>query len=245
MTSVLLRLEGPLQSWGTRSRFARRDTENEPSKSGVVGIIGAALGMRRDEDATLARLSTGSFAVRIDREGTLLSDYHTVGDGKFRGEGYYLHGGGKNAVITHRDYLQGASFLAAISFADDSLAREVAAALEAPRWPLFLGRRSCPPSLPVRVPGGAVDAAPAAALRAATFPSHQPPLDAQRKPRSVRLLVECAPGDPEGQPRQDQPLSFRLSGRHFVRRFVRTDWIAPADLHLLPQEEPCISLVAF
>jgi CRISPR system Cascade subunit CasD len=243
--TVLLRLEGPLQSWGTRSRFARRDTENEPSKSGVVGLIGAALGMRRDDDATLAKLSAGSFGVRVDREGSLLSDYHTVGDGKFRGEPYYLHGGGKNAVITHRDYLQGASFLAAMQFADDALAIEVDAALGAPRWALSLGRRSCAPSLPVRVPGGVVAGAPADALRQATYPAPARRKDVDHGPSRVRLLVECAASDPEGQPRQDQPLSFRLSHRHFARRFVRTEWIEPSELRLLPPEVPCISLVAF
>lgn len=239
MTTVLLRLEGPLQSWGTRSRYSHRDTEAEPSKSGVLGLVGAALGMPRDDDARLARLAAGRFGVRVDREGTVLGDYHTVGDGTFRGEPYHLYGTSKGAVLTQRDYLQDASFLAAFEWDDAALAREVHAALGAPVWPLALGRRSCPPSLPVQVPGGLVDLDLEAALREAPFPAH-----ALEPPRRLRLLLECAPGTPDAAWRQDQPLSFRLSHRRFARRFVRTAWIEPEQVKLTPKEAPCISLAA-
>lgn len=246
MRTVLLRLEGPLQSWGTRSRFGRRDTENEPSKSGVCGLVGSALGMGRDDDAMLARLAQASFAVRVDRDGSRFTDYHTVGDGTFRGEPYQVDGVDKGAVLTRRDYLQDASFLGALGFEDPSFAGEIYAALQAPVWPLFLGRRSCPPSLPVHVSEGLREASPEDALRAAPYPSPKLPQGADGEPRRLRLLIECPPGHPNAQPRQDQPLSFRLSNRHFGRRFVRTAWIEPDDLRplLLSAEAPCISLAA-
>jgi CRISPR system Cascade subunit CasD len=231
--SVLLRLEGPLQSWGTRSHFPDRDTENEPSKSGVLGLIGAALGMARDDDATLARLAAGRMAVRVDRQGTLLADYHTAGGGIFRGMPHSVHGA-KGTVLTRRHYLQDASFLVAISYEDGALAAEIDEALGAPRWPLFLGRRACPPSLPIRA--GLTDVDPEAAVRGAPWPSASPPAS------PVRLVVECEPG--EGTPRQDQPLSFRLHARHFARRFVRTTSILPEALTLLPEGSPATSLVA-
>ena len=50
MSTLLLRLAGPLQSWGTDSKFEVRRTENEPSKSGVIGLVAAALGIRRNEE---------------------------------------------------------------------------------------------------------------------------------------------------------------------------------------------------
>lgn len=244
MRTVLLRLEGPLQSWGTRSRFGRRDTENEPSKSGVCGLVGAALGMARDDLATLARLAASSFGVRVDREGKLLSDYHTVGDGTFRGAPYYVHGGGEYAVQTHRDYLQDASFLGALGFEDEVFAAEVASALASPHWAPVLGRRSCSPSLPIHVPGGPIAGSPEEALRAAVFPSTKVPCADDGESCKVRLLLECEATHPDGQPRQDQPLSFQLDHRHFARRFVRTAWLEPNDLRLLAEEDPCISLVA-
>jgi CRISPR system Cascade subunit CasD len=234
-TSVLLRLEGPLQSWGTRSRFSERDTENEPSKSGVLGLVGAALGMARDDGALLERIASCRMAVRADREGSLLRDYHTVGGGTFRGQAHSVFDA-KGTVLTSRHYLQGASFLAALGFEDASLAARIDEALGAPRWPLALGRRACPPSLPVRA--GLVPVQPEEALRGATWPSSKPPQ------RPVRLVVECDPRDPDAQPRQDQPLSFRLHDRHYIRRFVCTKFVDPSALNLSAAEVPCISLVA-
>jgi CRISPR system Cascade subunit CasD len=200
--------------------------------------------MERDDDAMLARLAQASFAVRADREGSRITDYHTVGDGTFRGEPYQVDGVKKGAVLTRRDYLQDASFLAALGFEDASFAIEVYTALAAPVWPLFLGRRSCPPSLHVHVPDGLREEFPEEALRAAPYPSPTLPHGADGQPRPLRLLIECAPDHPDAQPRQDQPLSFRLSHRHFARRFVRTAWIAPDELQplLLSTEAPCISL---
>lgn len=244
MKTVLLRLEGPLQSWGTRSRFGRRDTENEPSKSGVLGLVAAALGMPRDDTKTLAELAQSRLGVRVDREGTLLTDYHTVGSGKFRDLDYFVHGVGDHAVMTHRDYLQSASFLAALSFDDHSLAERVHSALAEPVWSLVLGRRSCSPSLPVYVPDGLVETGAEEALRAAKFPSHSAPKDRAGEPRRIRLVLECEANHSDAQPRQDQPLSFRRSDRHYARRFVRTTFIEPSELVLLGEDEPCISLVA-
>ncbi len=245
MKTVLLRLEGPLQAWGTRSRFGRRDTESEPSKSGVLGLVGAALGMARDDKATLAALAEARFGVRVDREGILLTDYHTIGSGKFRGrDDYFVYDVNGHAVMTERDYLQSASFLAGLAFDDDALASRVHSALEQPVWPLVLGRRSCSPSLPVHVPGGLVDAGLEDALRAAAFPSRKTPSDAAGAPRRVRLVLECDAAHDDARPRQDQPLSFARFDRHYARRFVRTVFIESAELTLLSEEDPCISLVA-
>lgn len=238
MKTVLLRLEGPLQAWGTRSRFGRRDTETEPSKSGVLGLIGAALGMPRTDTRTLAALAEAKLGVRVDREGTLLTDYHTVGSGKFRDIDYFVYDVKGHAVMTERDYLQSASFLAALTFEDDALAERVHAALGAPTWALVLGRRSCSPSLPVHVPNGLVDTSGEEALRSATFPSPRAPN------RLVRLVLECDATHADAQPRQDQPLSFQRYDRHYARRFVRTTYIEPSALALLGEDDPCISLVA-
>ncbi|WP_052850922.1 type I-E CRISPR-associated protein Cas5/CasD [Streptomyces avicenniae] len=78
---LLIRLAGPLQSWGIRSRFAQRDTHTRPTKSGVIGLCAAALGLERDDP--LDELGSVLFGVRADRSGTLLRDYHTVGGGTY------------------------------------------------------------------------------------------------------------------------------------------------------------------
>jgi CRISPR system Cascade subunit CasD len=78
---LLIRLAAPLQSWGVASRFALRDSHPRPTKSGVVGLCAAALGLERDEP--LGELAAVRFGVRADHPGTPLRDYHTVGGGKF------------------------------------------------------------------------------------------------------------------------------------------------------------------
>ena len=78
MATLLLRLAAPLQAWGADSKFETRKTNREPTKSGVIGLLAAALGLRRDESEGLARLTGLRFGVRVEREGQLLVDYHTA-----------------------------------------------------------------------------------------------------------------------------------------------------------------------
>ncbi len=69
MSTLLLRLAAPLQSWGIDSKFDIRRTGREPSKSGVIGLICAALGIKRDDDEMVSQLATLLFGVRVDKEG--------------------------------------------------------------------------------------------------------------------------------------------------------------------------------
>lgn len=211
MSVVLLRLEGPLQAWSAQGKLGVRDTEREPTKSGVLGLVGAALGMSRDDDATLATLATLAMAVRVDRAGSLLHDYHTAGGGRFRGEKYTVFDT-SDCVPTHRYYLQGASFVAALE-GDAALIERIAAALRAPRYPLFLGRRSCPPSVPPLM--GVVDGTARDAVRAA-------PRAEKPDPGALRVVVESRDGDA----RYDVPLSFAQTERRYGRRYVSTEWVS-------------------
>ena len=100
MATLLLRLAAPLQAWGADSKFETRKTGREPTKSGVIGLLAAALGLRRDEREALLRLTGLRFGVRVEREGQLLVDYHTA---KTQDE--------KTSYVTYRHYLQDAVFL--------------------------------------------------------------------------------------------------------------------------------------
>ncbi|MFO1322344.1 MAG: type I-E CRISPR-associated protein Cas5/CasD, partial [Burkholderiales bacterium] len=106
MMTLLLWLEGPMQSWGTTSRFDERDTQLEPSKSGVLGLLCAALGRDRSEPVDdLAALRMG---VRVDREGTVMRDFQTA-------TGVLVAGTGKavldRTVVSPRFFLADAAFL--------------------------------------------------------------------------------------------------------------------------------------
>lgn len=219
MKSVLLRLEGPLQSWGLSSRFDERDTALEPTKSGVIGLCAAALGLPRDDEEALARLAALRFAVRIDRPGTLSTDFQTAGGGLFAGGDYGVRkasGAAGDTVISRRAYLADSSFLAALGGQNHDLVSRVDAAVRAPHWPLFLGRRAFVPSVPIAA--GLFDGPPDLALENA-------PRGLRAEPR-VRLVVEV---DADGLPRNDQPLSFRSDDRRFATRLVADREVEPPE----------------
>lgn len=148
---LLLRLAAPLQSWGERSRWDVRDTADVPTKSGVVGMLAAALGWKRTDRRIASLQDELLFGVRVDRAGNRLVDFQTIqgalpsADGKRKGtkENPYT-------IISPRVYLQDASFLVGLQGSRATL-EACERALRAPRWPYFLGRKSCPPASPVVV----------------------------------------------------------------------------------------------
>ncbi len=141
MSVLLLRLAGPMQSWGIQSRFSIRDTGREPSKSGVVGLLCAALGRPRSD--SLADLAALKMGVRVDAEGRLAKDYHTALNVAKSG------GGTKECEPSTRYYLADAAFLVGLESPDVALLKRLDDALRSPHWPLSLGRKSFLPGEPV------------------------------------------------------------------------------------------------
>ncbi|MET9611707.1 type I-E CRISPR-associated protein Cas5/CasD [Kitasatospora indigofera] len=251
---LLLRLAGPLQSWGDRSAFNRRETRPQPTKSGVIGLLAAAVGQPREADIThLAGLRLG---VRVDQPGTLLRDYHTVSD--YRGRplpqaGVNAKGiqkptsPAKDTHITHRFYLQDAVFLAAVQ-GPNTLIGALADAIAHPAFPLALGRRSCVPTQPIAL--GTVRTGTLESVLAAE-PWHAGPAAkdafARRGERSGmpfpvdRVDLAATFDDPSGDDAlQDVPLSFAPRQRGFTTRRVRHTWLnvptglAPSAHHAAP-----------
>ena len=138
--TLLLRLTGHLQAWGGRGRFAVRDTALTPTKSGIVGLLCAALGQPDRRVALSAALRMG---VRTDKPGTVIEDYHTVQGGR-KANGLPR----PETMITRRFYLADAAFGVALQ-GDDPLIRELAAALANPVYVTYLGRLCCIPSSPI------------------------------------------------------------------------------------------------
>jgi CRISPR system Cascade subunit CasD len=166
---LALLLDAPLQSWGSSSRFQRRTTGLYPTKSGVVGLVCAAMGLAKgQEGAMLDRLANLRMTTvilpryrpgrRAQRPGHLpirrLEDFHTVGAGydpetqeqfiprKAAG------GPSDNPTVTYRQYLLDARF-GVILGGESSLLDQVAAALRNPVWGIWFGRKCCIPATPV------------------------------------------------------------------------------------------------
>ncbi|NLG51541.1 MAG: type I-E CRISPR-associated protein Cas5/CasD [Chloroflexi bacterium] len=225
MTTLLLRLVGPLQAWGVQSRFAVRDTGREPSKSGVVGLLAAALGRTRDRPVD--DLAALRMAVRVDQEGRILRDWHVAGVG-----GYLKASGAverANVIPSTRYYLTDARFLVGLEGDDADLLARLHVALRDPVWPLFLGRKACVPGEPVWLCDGLQPDALLDALKDYPWLGSDP----RKYPERVRLVVEDADG-PEVRP--DQPLSF--AERQFAPRRVRTCLVDAPPI----KEAPCTSL---
>lgn len=226
MTTLLFRLVAPLQSWGVQSHFTIRDTASEPSKSGVVGVLCAAVGIDRADDARLLPIAALCMGVRVDREGVLKRDYHTAQNI------LKAQGGIKETDVSERFYLADAAFLVGLESEDRALLEELYAALQNPRWPLFLGRKACVPGLPLFFKDSARAIQEKPLLDALnSFPR----LKEKRKddPDWMRGLIE----DPHGEiARQDQPLSFRKEARQFATRRMKFKKLGAGEPLLLLNE---------
>lgn len=205
MPTLLIRMAAPLQAWGVDSKFETRRTGREPSKSGIVGFLAAAMGYRRNEDDKIAELSRLNIGIRVDKEGTLLRDYHTV------------HGA-KSAYVTNRYYLSDAIFLVGVESDDGELIERLANALEHPVFPLFLGRRSCPPTLPICL--RTIETCLKDSLEAEPWLL---PEWRRNKESSAQYRFVMDANEPGGKTAvvQDLPLSFNPEHRKFGYRLVR------------------------
>lgn len=137
MKTLAIKLAAPLQSYGNEATFSYRTSYHYPSKSAVLGMIAAALGYRRN-DSRIVKLNQLKMAVRIDQPGKTLTDYQTTKYGPKS----------KDVTISHRNYLQDAVYMVAISGDDDQIDL-INFALHHPKFQLYLGRRANVPAGPL------------------------------------------------------------------------------------------------
>lgn len=205
MSTLLIRLAGPLQAWGTRSRFAYRFTETQPSKSAVLGLVASAAGRRRSEP--IEDLLGLRFGVRIDVPGTVTRDFQTARtlDGK------------SSMPLTYRYYLSDAVFLAGVE-GEDEFVTGLGEAIRSPAFPLYLGRRSCPPSRPLFVgvvPGTLLQAFEATPWQASAWFSEQWGPKVERE-----VVLDAGAGEVAEETFADVPLSFDPNHREYALRGV-------------------------
>ncbi|MYT16179.1 CRISPR-associated protein, Cas5e family [Streptomyces sp. SceaMP-e96] len=221
MSVLLLRLAGPLQAWGSAARFARRTTENAPTKSGVIGLLAGAQGRSREAD--LSDLAALRFGVRIDQPGTRLRDFQTA----------HHADSGKAMPLSERFYLADAVFVAGVE-GDRELIKELHAAVQEPAFLPYLGRRSCPPARPVDL-GIRAATDLESALRKADWQAsdeHQrrartaavaaASRSTPARPPTIRLdlLIDCAPDQDPDVTQRDEPVSFDPRHRRYGLRGI-------------------------
>lgn len=206
MPTLLLKLRGPLQAWGSESRYTTRHTHSAPTKSGVLGLLAAALGRRRTEP--VEDLAALRFGVRVDQPGRLTRDFQTAIDWRT----------GKSKPLSYRYYLADAVFVAGVE-GDQNLIQGIYDAVRSPGFPLYLGRRSCPANPDLLL--GCVDEDLETALRAVEWQAS----DRRRRECAPQvelpLLLDAPPGT-RGDAQRDVPVSFDPEHRKYEWRNVLT-----------------------
>lgn len=211
MATLLLRLAGPLQSWGIDSKFETRRTNDFPTKSGVIGLLAAALGYSRDEPLDI--LTALNFGIRIDKEGDLLTDYH-IARGKKKGSNQ------DETYVTNRFYLADAIFVAGFESENIKLLQELEKALKAPAFPLYLGRRSCIPTMPLVLGIRELSLVEALQKEPWQLPQWQQKHLRYQSDGKLRVIIDAEIPNPSSVSR-DLPISFSQKYRKFALRPVQ------------------------
>lgn len=251
--TLFLRLESPLQAWGSHEgKFALRRTSDTPTKSGVCGLICAALGVSRTlaADYWLPELNKLRLGIRIDRAGFRMWDFHTAGAGlemrtselsepknlKDVGaerESRVLPKDLKFKHTTHlsrREYLADASFLVALQ-GNPEIVETLARALKSPVWAIYLGRKNCPPGRPVweHPPGSFASLEDALAAIPIQIRQHNDPV-----PNRLECVLDWIPaydGEPapeDAEIHYDLPVSFQPP-RHLPRFVIRQELVLSSE----------------
>jgi len=201
---LVFRLYGPMASWGEIAVGESRHSATYPSRSALLGLLAAALGVRRDDDAAQAALASAyRFGVKLLAAGTPLRDYHTVQSGTppkkvvYRTRRQELADTSRvGTLLSAREYRCDSLSLVAVEALDSAphAVTELAQALEHPHFPLYLGRKSCPLAAPLQA-------------RCVTAASVREALDRAEFPSMLALRRHDAPTP---WPSNDERRGFRL-----------------------------------
>lgn len=214
-----LRLEGPLQSWGEHSKFYFRDSAREPTKSGVIGLIACAIGYPRYDPDIKNLDSRLHMAVRVEREGVILNEFQTIDSGYITAK----RGLESKGIIRTKQYLQDASFLVLL-VGKKSLLDTIEEALSDPKWPYYLGRKCCSPSMPLFLDRSTCYSSLEDALSEVPYscpyfiPTH-------KRTHDLQLKLRCIIGDPYGPIKRLGAIQTNKSRMYGIRR-VREFWVS-------------------
>ena len=145
MKYIILRIAGPLMSFGHEDSWNVRGTNHFPTKSAVIGMISASMGLYRSEEDAIRKLSENvAFSVRQDSAPSLIRDFHTILN-TVKADGTP----NTDPVISPRHYLSDAAFTGFLGVGNPVVNKQIKNALLNPKWPAFLGRKCCVPSQPL------------------------------------------------------------------------------------------------
>jgi len=247
MATILLRLKGPMMSFGKECYFDTRYTERYPTKSAVTGLIASALGRKRGAD--ISDIASMRFGVRIDAPGVVERDFCVtsmevgrisafLGDKNKEGfskneikeisdycNGYVVN---RDKNISYKEYLCDAAFLVGLESDDEELLCNIAYAIENPKFHIYLGRKCCPPEYPVLLKTkehmcGITDKSLYDALYDEPYIGSDYSLERRLKKGDVVMeIMMDGKMDDNGRLVKDFPLSFSADRRQYTHRKIKT-----------------------
>ena len=238
MSTLLFRLAAPMQAWGTEPRFDKwLRTGMEPSKSGVIGMVASAMGIDRTDDEAIQNLVKRlRFGVCVDREGTVITDYHATRVVPYP-ECSYRDLFSDNIVIRGKKipdtaiskydykkyYLSDAAFTIGLECKDDSLLHTILEALRHPKRMLYLGRKSCP----------LMEELDGVIVKKTMLPALKEHAEAQAGGRyhTYRIIYDAGKGE-RGTLVNDEPVSFNANKKVWAPRMA-----AETMVEVFPQSE--------
>lgn len=255
-STLLLRISAPMQAWGSNSLFEIRDTLSEPTKSGIIGLLGCACGRKRDDVEFIAKCCQLSMGVLVVKEGKHLWDYQVSGGGTWKNKPYGVAcANGKNTgspVLSRRCYLSDADFIVSLTGETD-LINMLESGLKKPVWPIYLGRKSFPPAAPIfltRTTDTDIEKALLKGLLQVVENENwladnktvnqgkefKPPDWVQKIiPKDnhvidddsfVNLRMVIECTKNEGNPVEDAPITFEKLYRKYSRRYIKNDYVS-------------------
>jgi CRISPR system Cascade subunit CasD len=165
---LLWTLYAPLASFGDVAVGGTRPSFSYPTKSSIVGMLAAALGLRREQSSAIEELAGSlGYAVRVERGGERFEDFHTVQTPKqkilndntwiaTRKDALHpIHksNDGVATILSTREYVQNGIYSVCVWLKEETAPyslESLANALQSPVFTLYLGRKSCPLALPLK-----------------------------------------------------------------------------------------------
>ena len=212
--SLLLRFGAPWQAWGNQSYYDRRTTLTNPTKSGVVGMISSAMGIKRDNTSMIATLASIKLTSVTTKIGRIETDYQTIGGGYPDDDKMHVprtaEGNNRQAEV-YKEYLADYEFGIVLEGPNDLIA-SCRDAFDDPVWWVYLGRKCCLPTPPFML--GMVDNRD----QAKEFLEKQFRVNINKCP----IIRDADPNESASDVLMDMPLDF--STRKFGSRRIRKDW---------------------
>lgn len=155
---LVFRLYGPFASWGAAAVGEERPTAQIPSRSALLGLLAAALGIKREDETSLRALQASvCFGIKKLSAGSLLRDYHTTQVPPRRNKVVHLtrraelHGDKQETILSQRDYRCDGLWVVAVWLTEKSAytLSDLQKVLQRPVYTLYLGRKSCPVAAPL------------------------------------------------------------------------------------------------